>query len=591
MRPSLPPNYETTTAKVRAILKGFRGHASNRLPEVRRWTRRTKLAVLAAVLALLLLVGGAGYSLVGGTLHSPRADLATHVVHCGPLPLTIVERGTLESATNNDIVCHVKAGTKGTTIASQIKWVIEEGAQVKQGDVLMTLDDSGLQEQLKAQKIVVDNAEAAAIQADENLKIVQSQNESDTQTAKTAIELAELDLTKYLEGEYLQTKKDILGRMKTADSDLQMQQDRTAWAKRMVTKNYMTPTQAQAEQSRLLAVDIALQKVQEELRVLEDYTKKRTVKDLRTKLDEAKRALRRTEKQARAKEVQAATDQKAKRSIHLQEQAHYEEIEEVIRKCTIVAPQDGLIVYYIPDQARWGGGSQQSIIAQGEPVREGQKLIRIPDLQHMVVNTRIHEALVSRVHGERFTPTGFGERLRAAMLTSPDLFTRLFAEHAFCDIREKFHDNEQRLISNGQPAAIRIDAMPDRSLRGHVKTVATVSSQQDLLSADVKVYQTMVAIDDVVDGLKPGMSAEVTIQIEDQLDHVLTVPLQAVIGSVELGKERKCFVVNAAGRPEERSIVVGLSNDQMAEVKSGLEEGEEVVLNPKALLDDNAAPK
>ena len=87
-------------------------------------------------------------------------------------------------------------------------------------------------------------------------------------------------------------------------------------------------------------------------------------------------------------------------------------------------------------------------------------------------------------------------------------------------------------------------------------------------------------------GLKPGMSAEVTIVIDDQLEHVLSVPLQAIVGSVELGKERKCFVLNSAGQPEERTIVVGLSNEQMAEIKSGVEEGDEVVLNPKALLDD-----
>jgi HlyD family secretion protein len=539
-------------------------------------------------MGLLLLVGGAGYSLLGSGFHSSRMDLATHVVHSGPLQLSIVERGTLESANNNDIVCHVKAGAKGTTIATQIKWVIEEGAQVKQGDVLATLDDSGLQEQLKAEKIALDNAESASIQADENLKIVQSQNESDIQTFKVAIELAKLDLDKYLEGDYPQTRKEILGRMKTTDSDLQMQQDRTAWAKRMVTKNYMTNSQAQAEQSRLVAGEIALQKVQEELRVLDYYTKKRTITDLRTKLAEAQRALRRKEKQAKATEVQAATDQKAKASIYQQELAHYQEIEEVIRKCTIVAPQDGLVVYYIPDQARFGGGSQLSIIAQGEPVREGQKLMRIPDLHHMVVNTRVHEALVSRVHGERFEPTGFGERLRAALGTCPDLFTRLIAEQAFSEMREKFHDSEQRLVSNGLPAALRVDAIPDRTLRGHVRTVATVSSQQDFLSADVKVYQTMVAIDDQVDGLKPGMSAEVTIMIDDQLEHVLSVPLQAIVGSAELGMERKCFVLDSTGQPEERTIVVGLSNEQMAEIKSGLQEGDEVVLNPRALLDEKS---
>ena len=101
-----------------------------------------------------------------------------------------------------------------------------------------------------------------------------------------------------------------------------------------------------------------------------------------------------------------------------------------IEKCVLFAPQDGLVVYYVPEQTRMGGGSRQSIIAQGEPVMEGQKLIRIPDLSKMVVNTKVHEAMVSRLQA-------------------------------------------------GQKAVARVDAFPERTLRAHIKSVATVASQQD----------------------------------------------------------------------------------------------------------------
>src|SRR5262249_7988317 len=146
---------------------------------------------------------------------------------------------------------------------------------------------------------------------------------------------------------------------------------------------------------------------------------------------------------------QARSTREAKKSIWQQEQTRYREIEDEIKKCKIFAPQDGMVVYFVPEQARFGGGAQQAIIAQGEPVREGQKLMQIPNLRAMLVNTKVHEALVSRVRA-------------------------------------------------GQPGVIRVDAFPDKVLRGHVDTVATVSSQQDFMSADVKVYTTKVMIDDVV---------------------------------------------------------------------------------------------
>ena len=36
----------------------------------------------------------------------------------------------------------------------------------------------------------------------------------------------------------------------------------------------------------------------------------------------------------------------------------------------------------------------------GEQVKEGQKMMRIPDLRKMQVNTKVHEALVAKIRGD-----------------------------------------------------------------------------------------------------------------------------------------------------------------------------------------------
>jgi HlyD family secretion protein len=101
----------------------------------------------------------------------------------------------------------------------------------------------------------------------------------------------------------------------------------------------------------------------------------------------------------------------------------------------------------------------------------------------------------------------------------------------------------------------------------------------------VKVYTTKVALDGEVDGLKPGMSAEVRITVADALDQVLTVPIEAIVGSAEMGGHRRCYVMTPDG-PKDREIVVGMSNERIAEVREGLQEGDEVVLNPKTIIGD-----
>jgi multidrug efflux pump subunit AcrA (membrane-fusion protein) len=566
--------------------------APTRLPRAKRKKKRARLFVLLALALVLPVAAGATWYVVRGRSLQRTDNLVTHTVAYEKLALTIVERGSLESAENRDVTCQVKAGSKGATgVATTIKWVIDDGTPVKRGQLLAELDDSGLWDSLKTEEITLDTAKANWISAEEAYKIVESQNNSDIKTAEIAVKLAELDLVKYLEGDYLQSVKDIDGRTSIAESDLEMRRDRSAWAQNMVKKGYLTTSQAQAEQSLLQSAQIALAKVKEERRVLEDYTKKRTVTDLESKVAEAKRALERVKAQALSKDIQAKTDRDTKRLIYEKELDKKREIEDEIKKCTVTAPQDGLVVYFIPEQVRGGQGSQQSIVAQGEPVREGQKMMRIPDLTKMQVNTRVHEAMMSRVRGEEYVRTGFSDSVKAALLTGPDALTRLSSEQAFAFLlHEHFKEEERRKVYPGQAATIKVDAHPGKVYKGHVRFVATVASQQDWMSADVRVYQTLVTIDQAVEELKPGMSAEVTISTGKELDHVLVVPKQAIFGSVVMGNHRKCFILTPNG-PEEREVEVGLSNERMAEIKSGLAEGDEVVLNPQTILNERIREK
>jgi multidrug resistance efflux pump len=550
----------------------------------------TMAGSVVGVVGLFLLVGSATgtIKLFGKTA---RTDLVLHKVQYEPLQLTITERGTLESSENKDVVCRVKARSANSTVATTIRWVIDDGTEVQRGDKLLQLDDSGLYEQLKTQKITLDTAYSDFVQAEKAFEIQESQNKSDIATAKLNLELAEIDLEKYEKGDYIQQMEEIEGRRMIAMSDLGMWEERAAWSGRMSKpgRRYVTTAQAQADDARLKSAKIALSKVDEEKRVLKDFMGPRTRKDLKGKIDEAKRALERVEAQAKAKEVQADATRKAKRSIYEQETGRYQDIDEEIKKCVITAPQAGLVVYYIPEQSRFGSGSQQSIVAQGEPVREGQKLMRIPDLTKMLVNTKVHEAMISRVRGEKWQKTGFSDSIQAGLLLARGPFAQLAGQKAFDTIREDFLETNKNLeqvkIAEGQPSQVRIDAFPGRTFAGEVKSVATVASQQDWWSSDVKVYQTMVAVKDSVPGLKPGMSAEVVMFTDSARDHCLTVPVQAILGSVDMGNKRRVYVQTPSGA-EAREVTIGLSNDKMAEVESGLEEGDLVVVNPRVLLSE-----
>jgi hypothetical protein len=97
----------------------------------------------------------------------------------------------------------------------------------------------------------------------------------------------------------------------------------------------------------------------------------------------------------------------------------------------------------------------------------------------------------------------------------------------------------------------------------------------------VKEYASFVSIDGAqqFSDLKPNMTAEVSILVKE-MKGVLSVPLQAV---VEKGGKFYGYALakNAKGYVE-RTLLIGDNNDKHIEIKDGLNEGDEIILNPRA---------
>lgn len=546
-----------------------------------------------------------------GLFQSKRPDLLTHTVQFEYLPVTVVERGTLESSENREVVCKVKAGARGT-FASSIKWVIDDGTLVSKGQRVMDLDDSALREQEQQQAITLLRAKAAWEKAREDLKIQIETYSSEKAAKEAALEVAEIELDKYLgvlrdstrdplgavvsapftlaeKGEFRMKLDDVSAQLKLAESDLEAYRDRSAWADRSSRSGYLTPSQAKVELSKLASALDKVEKLQKEKFALETYTRKKELTDYLSKVRVALAAYDQAILQGESKVLQARTEVDLTLAVFRAEETKMEEIQEQLSACRIVAPQNGLVVYYKDPNMRFGG-STQAMIAVGEQVKEGQKMLRIPDLTHMQVTAKIHEALVSRIRGDIRQPTGVFESIRVGLLVNPHGFSRLVSqsEWSLDHIREDARDKEYKIAQEGHRASIRVDAFPGRTFQGRVRSKAAVAAQADWSSSDVKLFPTVVSIDDTdVSGLMPDMSAEVTIHIDSALEKVLTVPMQAVVGGTELGQKRKVYVMEY-GQPQEREVTLGSFNDKVVEVKEGIKEGEVVVLNPKAILGDKA---
>ena len=142
----------------------------------------------------------------------------------------------------------------------------------------------------------------------------------------------------------------------------------------------------------------------------------------------------------------------------------------------------------------------------------------------------------------------------------------------------KVHETWINKIDVNQPAKITTTAFPDEVFTGKVlKKAPMADSQSYSLLEDVKVYTTDVSIEGTHNYLRTGMTAKVEILI-DKLKDVLYVPIQSVV-TEEDDQKKVCYVLTDKGQ-QKREVEIGLFNDDFVEIKNGLVEGEQVLLNP-----------
>lgn len=125
-------------------------------------------------------------------------------------------------------------------------------------------------------------------------------------------------------------------------------------------------------------------------------------------------------------------------------------------------------------------------------------------------------------------------------------------------------------VSVGQAASVSVAAV-DANLDGTVSAIAPTAVGST--SGSVVSYAVTVEIKNAPPTLRAGMTADVTITVANA-SNVLTVPAAALRGTTG---NYSVLILGADGTPAAQPVEVGLVTNSTAEIKSGLNEGQEVV--------------
>lgn len=508
-----------------------------------------------------------------------------HRAEKGPFRITITENGTIDSLQNSvlksgvegstDIISLVPEGSRvqGPTVAdfegivefvdeaseaqTTVKLIpleggtlepkvyeiiigeftellVEDGQQVRAGDyiagdVVCELNSSPLEESLQQQKINVTTAQADYEKAQKQLEIQKSTNESLLARAKLDEELAELDKEKYTAegGEFEQSKQTIEGSIKSLEEQLAQAQEQYEKVRVQARRGYTNLNALEQARITVTQREIELSQKRSELNLLTEFTFLRTKRELDQMAEDTKRETKRVILEG---EAQLATNQADldSRKLTLQvEEEKLDRLERQIKACRLIAPQPGEVVYASQQSRR----SEPVVIEEGASVRERQAVINLPNLDQMKVDARIHESRISR-------------------------------------------------IAVGQPVEIYVDAVEDVTFHGVLDSVSAVPVPGSWPNTDLKEYESAIRITDdpaTVRKLKPGMTAEIRIIVDDRKEDVLQIPVQSALSVAS----RYFSYVLVGKKSERRELRVGDANDEYIEILDGIEVGDQVVMNPR----------
>ncbi len=482
--------------------------------------KKSKLVRVIVVVAVVgVVVTAAAFKLASAGADGME-DAPTFVVEKGSLRISINESGTIK-ARDMEII---KSQLEGM---STVLWVIEEAKHVKKGDVLVELDASKLEDFKIDQQTLVQDTDTSAITAFEALAVGENQAQADIDIAKLTLDFAILDLEKYTgdNGEYDTAKTEAEAQISLSAEELEKAREELKWARTLASEKYISSTELKTAELAYNKADLNVKLAKNRLRLLNDFTYKRQLAQLNSDVSQAEMALERTKRSSAASIIQFKAQLLSAESKLEREKIKLAKIEDQIKKATIVAPADGMVVYASSAKGSWRGN--QEPLEEGQSVHEREELIYLPTSDAVKAEIKVHESSMEKV-------------------------------------------------KEGLDVIVTVDAVQGKIYAGKVVKIALLPDAQSMwMNPDLKIYATEIYLDGDGKGLRTGMSCRAEIIVDDY-DDVVFIPVQAVI---RIGRQQTVYV--REGRKfVERKVETGLDNNSMIHIKSGLEPGEVVLMTP-----------
>ncbi len=441
-----------------------------------------------------------------------------HVVRRGSFDITVPASGELAALKQIEIRNQLETRAVITEIT-------EEGKTVKAGDILLRFNDEELRSKTKDAEEAVIGAQNDLDSALADLEINENNSESEVAKAQLKVELADLALKGWREGEVVTARQDLALAKQIAEMNFNRLQQRFEASERLYEKEFISLDEFKQDEIALVEAEARLKQTELDSQVYEKYTYVKERKQKESDLRQAQDELVRVQQRQDAEVSKAQSNVVSKQRQLASKQDRLKKYQQQLEYCTITAPQDGLVVHATSLQNyRYMMGGGQSLQV-GTELYRNQLAMVLPDTSQMVAEVKVAESL-----------TG--------------------------------------LIEPGQRAIVTSDALADVVLHGEVLSIGVLAEAGGWSDPNRRDYTVKIKLTEGNDlGLKPSMRCTAEINVR-RVEDSLFVPIQAVFRN---GPVSYVYLPQGSGFAQRR-VQLGEASELFLQILDGLTEGDVVLL-------------
>jgi HlyD family secretion protein len=198
------------------------------------------------------------------------------------------------------------------------------------------------------------------------------------------------------------------------------------------------------------------------------------------------------------------------------------------------------------------------------------------NMGHTIIRAPIDGVVISR-------DVDVGQTVAASM-SAPTLFV-IANDLAQMRVNARIDEADIGRVESGQAVTFKVDAYPNEVFSGTVSQVRL----QPVTEQNVVSYVTIIDVPNRDLKLKPGMTANVTVEIA-RADDVLRVPNAALRFRTAEGREPRLWTLGADGEPRPVTVQTGISDGTISAVRDGAVADDAVVVTGVTAQAEGQAP-